>query len=200
MVSHMASRPVMPVPVPPIGAVKGRFSPYHNLILTGYMGVGKVAVGRAVAERVGVPFVDLDTEIQLRSGYPPDELRELFGESRLKAVEHELCRELALQRGALLSLSGPTLLDDENRDRLLESSFVIVLTCALNEILRRMHAAQGARFHDPKVRGAAMYQLRRERQIHQLPGLTTLDTSRLSVAEVAERVVAFWQAQETIML
>lgn len=172
------------------------FTPYHNLILTGYMGVGKVAVGKAIAGQLGVVFVDLDTELQLREGMPGDEIRQLFGESRLRALENELCGELCLRRSSVLSISGVTLLDEDNYRRLSNSGPILVLTCSLNEILRRLHVNQGARFHDPKVRSAALTQIRREQQIHKIPGLSTLDTTALTADQVAEQAISFWQTQD----
>jgi shikimate kinase len=172
--------------------------PYHNLILTGYMGVGKVAVGRLIAQKVGVPFVDLESEIQNREGMLPDEIRQLFGEARLRALEEDVCRELSLRRSAVLSVGGPTLLDEENRERLLSSGSILVLTTALNEILRRMYGSQGARFHDPKVRSAALNQIRREKQIHQLGDLPNLDTTMLTHEQVAEQAIAFWWEKEIV--
>jgi len=171
-------------------------APYHNLILTGQIGVGRVTIGRQIAKEVGAPFFDMDTELQLREGKPSEEIRQLFGEARVRSLEDELCRELALRRGAVLSVNGPTLLEENNRARLGNSGPILVLTCALNEILRRLHSSQGTRFHDPRVRSAALYVIRRERQIHQLPDLPTLDTTVLSVEEVAQKCVAFWREHD----
>ncbi len=173
--------------------------PYHNLILTGHMGVGRNTVGRLIAKQLGVLFIDLETEIQMREKLPGDEIRQLYGESRLHAIESELCRELSLRRGCVLSISGPTLLDEDNRERLMNSGPVLVLTCALNEILRRLYANQGARFHDPKVRSTMIYQVRRERQIAQIAGLPTLDTTSLTVDQVAEHAIAFWKENSTVV-
>ena len=174
------------------------FTPYHNLILTGYMGIGKVAVGKAIATQLGVVFVDLDTEIQLREGMPGEEIRQLFGESRLRSLENELCGELSLRRSSVLSISGVTLLDEDNKRRLSNSGPILVLTCALNEILRRLHVNQGARFHDPKVRSAALTQIRREQQIHRVAGLPTLDTTALTSDQIAEQAITFWKAQDVL--
>ncbi len=171
-------------------------TPYRNLILTGQIGVGRVTIGRLIAKQVGTTFFDMDTELQLREGKPSEEIRQLFGEARLRALEDELCRELSLRRSAVLSVNGPTLLDENNRTRLGNSGPILVLTCALNEILRRLHSSQGTRFHDPKVRSAALYQIRRERQIHQLAELPILDTTALSVEAVAEKCVAFWRERD----
>lgn len=175
-----------------------RAAPYHNLVLTGHIGVGRISVGRLIAKQVGVPFVDLDTELQLREGMVGDEIRALFGEARQRAVEEDLCRELSLRRGSVLSVPGPTLLEENNRTRLINSGPMLILTCALNEILRRLHGSQGARFHDPKVRSAALYQIRRERQIEQITGVPTLDTTTLSIDQVAEHAIRFWRENDIL--
>jgi shikimate kinase len=174
-------------------------TPYYNLILTGHMGQGRTTVGRAIARKMDVPFIDLDTEIQLREKMSPDDIRQLFGENRLHTIEGELCRELGLRRGCVLSISGPTLLEEMNRERLVNSGPVLVLTCSLNEILRRLYASQGARFHDPKVRSAAINQIRRERMINQLMEFPKLDTTLLTVDQVAERAIAFWHEKQGVM-
>ncbi len=173
-------------------------APYHNLILTGYIGISKNSIGRQIAARLEAPFVDLESEIQLREGMPPDEIRQLFGEARLRALEEAVCQELGLRRGSVVSVTSSTLLPEANRQRLMNSGPVLIMTCALNEVLRRLHASQGARFHDPKVRSTALTQIRRERQILQIPGLATLDTTRLNAEQITERAIAFWFEQETI--
>src|SRR5258708_16196353 len=173
-------------------------TPYHNLILTGQIGVGRVTVGRLIARQFGAVFVDLDTELQLRSGRPADESRQLFGEQRLRGLEDAVISELSLRRSAVLSVGGPTLMEPNNRSRLLNSGPILILTCSLNEILRRLHGSQGARFHDPKVRSTALYQIRREQQIFKIEGLPTLDTTTLSVKQVAEQASNFWREHDIL--
>lgn len=172
------------------------FSPYRNLIIAGYMGVGKNAVVRAIAARLKVPFADLDTEIQKREGYTPDQLRDMFGEARLRAVEDAVCHDLSLQRGAVLSVGAVALLDETNRERLLNNGILLVLTCRLDEMLRRLHVQHGARFHDPKVRAAEIHKIRQEQAIHSLGALHTLDTTALTPEGVAEQAIAIWRAFE----
>jgi shikimate kinase len=172
--------------------------PYHNLILTGFIGINRMQIGRMIANHIGVPFVDVQAEVEVREGATTDEIRQLFGEQRLRTLENEVCRELALRRSSVLSISGVTLLDIENRQRLLNGGMILVLKCTLNEVLRRLHASQGARFHDPKVRSAALNQIRREQQVLQLTDLPMLDTTTLSTEDTAARAIDFWYEQETI--
>jgi len=169
-------------------------APYRNLILAGTMGVGKRDVAAQIAARFNAPLRDLDAEITTREGMSPEQLRVLFGEARLRSVESELCRELALQRGAVVSVSASTLLVEANRRRLQESGVVLVLVTALNEVLRRLHVDLGDRFHDPRERALALARLRVEWQVRDLPGLPHLDTTLLTAGRVVEEAVAFWQA------
>lgn len=169
-------------------------APYRNLILAGAMGVGKRDVAAQIAARFAAPLRDLDAEITTREGMSPEQLRVFFGEARLRSVESELCRELALQRGAVVSVSASTLLVEANRRRLQESGVVLVLVTALNEVLRRLHVDLGDRFHDPRERALALARLRVEWQVRDLPGLPHLDTTLLTTRRVVEEAVAFWQA------
>jgi shikimate kinase len=166
-------------------------APYQNLILTGPMGVGKTTIGRAVAQQLEAEFFDLENEILTREGQSTDEIRTLFGEARLKALEASTIRDLTLRRQAVLIISGTAILDDTNRVRLAESGPVLCLTCALNEILRRMHAARGAWFHNPANRGILLSHLKRELRVTTLE-LSQLDTSRLAVEDTVAAVVEFW--------
>lgn len=166
-------------------------APYQPLVLTGPMGVGKTTIGRIVAQRLQAEFHDLENEILTREGQSADQIRELFGEARLKALETTVIRDLSLHRHAVIAVTGPALLDDSNRTRLLEAGPVLCLTGRLNELLRRLHAARGAWFHNPANRGILLSRLKRELRVTTL-NLPRLDTSRLTVDETVSAVIAFW--------
>lgn len=168
--------------------------PYQNLVLTGYMGVGKTAVGRTIARELEVEFYDLENEIQMRESMSAENIRSLLGEARLRTVEAELIRELALVRRAVLAVSGPSLLDINNAERLRATGPILCLTAALNEVLRRLHVAQGARFHTPDARAVVLGRLKREMTILQLD-YPQLDTTGLNVETVTKRAIDFWMAQ-----
>jgi len=173
-------------------------APYRNLILAGEMGVGKRALVEAIAAHFNAPLRDIDAEVEAEAGMPPLEVRALFGEARLTNLETECCRELALQRGAVVSVSASTMLNEANRRRLQETGVVLVLTIALNEALRRLHAERGAAFRDLRHRGTEMARLKREWQVRALPGFAQLDTTRLTFDEVAAQVIAYWQSTPEI--
>ncbi len=172
-------------------------APYQNLILAGAMGVGKTTIGRVVAQRFNAPFFDLENEILAREGQSADEIREMFGESRLKTLETDTIRDLVLQRHAVLAISGPALLNEENRSRLIATGPVLILTCTLNEILRRMYIARGAWFHNPSNRAVLLSRLKRELRTTTLD-LPQMDSSRLSIEETTAAVIEFWQTHARV--
>jgi shikimate kinase len=166
-------------------------APYQNLTLTGPMGVGKSTIGRAVAQQLGAEFLDLENEILTREGQSAEEIRELFGESRLKALEADAIHDLTLRRHAVTVVNGTAMLDPANRARLIEAGPVLCLTCALNELLRRMHVARGAWFHNPANRGIMLSRLKRELRVNDLD-LPQLETTQMPIDEMVAAVIAFW--------
>lgn len=172
-------------------------TPYQNLILTGPMGSGKTSVGRAVANRLGAKFFDLENEILAREGQSVDAIRELFGEARVRALETSTIRDLTLNRSAVLVISGTAMLDETNRARLAESGVILCLICALNEILRRQHVARGAWFHSPANRGVILSRLKREWRVIALD-LPQLDTSQLSPDETIDAVIDYWKTHTRV--
>ncbi|MBN1565794.1 MAG: AAA family ATPase [Anaerolineae bacterium] len=166
-------------------------APYQTLTLTGAMGVGKTSIGRRVAQKLGAEFYDLENEILTREGQSAADIRELFGEARLKALETDMIRELALRRHAVIAVGGAAMLPEVNRARLAETGPILCLTCALNEILRRLHVARGAWFHNPVNRGILFSRLKRELGVTELE-LPQLDTTQLSSDETTAAVIEFW--------
>ncbi len=166
--------------------------PYRNLIITGLSGAGRKSAGRGISERLGVPWLELEAEIERREKMPPDEIRQLFGESRLEAIQAEMCRELALHRSTVLVIGGTAMLHEESRRRLAATGPVLCLTCALDEILRRQHVAKGLDFLDPLEHTQVVARLRREMRVLEL-GFQTLDTTYLSVDQLVDRAIAFWR-------
>ncbi len=170
-----------------------------NLILTGFMGTGKTAVGRAAALQLGRPFVDMDAEIEARAGKPIPRIFAEEGEAAFRSMESNLCRELSAQQSVVVATGGGALVDPDNRALMMQSGTVVCLKCGPDEILRRLDE-EGV-LDRPLLQAAdASAEIERlleaRRQAYAaIPW--QVDTTGLSVDEVAARVI---EMAETITL
>jgi shikimate kinase len=166
--------------------------PQKNLLLTGFLGVGKTTIGRVIARRLGVDLFDLDEEIELRELMSIAKLREQYGDSRLKAIEYDLGRQAALMRRAVLIIPGAALLEARTYGPLTEVSVTVCLVCELGEALRRLHMASEQQFRDPVIRKRMSSRLRREYEVTQDPRILQLDTTHLPIEDEERLLINLW--------
>jgi shikimate kinase len=166
--------------------------PVKNLLLTGYLGVGKTTIGHTIANQLGVDFFDLDEEIEMREYMSISKLREQYGDQRLKALEHDLCQQAALMRRSVVVLSGAALLDARNFALMEEISQIVCLTCELGEALRRLHLGSEQHYRDVNIRRRMLARLRRERPVVNDPRLLQMDTTHVPSEEVVELLINLW--------
>ena len=161
----------------------------RNIVLTGFMGTGKTAVGRRVAHQLGRPFVDMDALIEQRTGRPISAIFSEHGETSFRLMEAELCREFAALRGLVIATGGGALVPAANRQALARSSLLICLTASAELVLDRLANA------DDRPLLAVSDRLER---IHDLLGLRAeayaaiphqIDTTGLTVAQVTKEVL-----------
>ena len=165
----------------------------RNLILTGYMGPTQLVIARRTAELLRLRFVDFDQLFETRSGDSRENMRALYGEARLKALESELVDEIMLYRGTVIHIGGQTLLHSNHLARLSETGDVIVLVAALDVVLQRLQLALGARYHNPRECELAIGVLKREWAIRKHAGVTEFDTSELSEEAMIDAIAARWR-------
>ena len=166
----------------------------RNLILTGFMGTGKSAVGQLVAERLGRDFMDTDRLIETRTGRSIPDLFAQEGEAHFRALEAEVCRELSARRGLVIATGGWTLGTPANRAALEASGLVVCLSAEVPALLQRLGAPEGRpKLQDPAWQ-ARLVSLLTERQATYLSFPLRVDTTRRSVAQTAEAVLALWAA------
>jgi len=108
-----------------------------NVVLTGFMGTGKSAVGRILAEELGWEFVDTDDVIEQRYGPIADIFAEQ-GEAAFRGFERELASELAECHRQVIATGGGFMLDAEGGAALARNNTVYCLTAEPEELVRRL--------------------------------------------------------------
>ncbi|NQT08027.1 shikimate kinase [Candidatus Bathyarchaeota archaeon] len=111
-----------------------------NVALFGFMGVGKSAVGRMLAEKLDLAFVDLDVEIVRTTGRSIERIFQEDGEERFREIERALTEEYSALDGQVIACGGGTVIDPENLENLRRSSRMVLLTAEPEVILERVKA------------------------------------------------------------
>jgi shikimate kinase len=113
-----------------------------GLYLVGFMGSGKSAVGRLLADELGWPFADLDEDIEKAHGVSIAEIFDQRGEQAFRGMEHEALRkrvrEIECGRPMVLALGGGTFVDPVNQKLLEERGVTLWLDCPLARISTRL--------------------------------------------------------------
>ena len=136
--------------------------PLHrgNLFLVGLPGAGKSTLGRQLARRLRLRFVDADAELEQRLGVSIPTIFEIEGESGFRDREEATLTELTHLTGVVLSTGGGVVLRPGNRARLKENGTVIYLhadPAILWERVRHSRNRPLLQSVDPRARLASLY-------------------------------------------
>lgn len=104
----------------------------------GLPGSGKSTIGKQLAKRLQLPFLDSDQEIEKRLGCSIREFFEREGESAFRDVEQQVIAELAGGPLAVLSTGGGAILRESNRAQLKQSGKVFYLRATPEDLMRRL--------------------------------------------------------------
>ncbi|MCS6836241.1 MAG: hypothetical protein NZ750_09515 [Anaerolineae bacterium] len=175
-------------------SVRSLMAQDRNLILTGYLEPNRPRLGRQVAQKLGLRFVDIEEMMEDRLGDSLENARAQYGERHIKTMEDQIVRDAALYRHALIRVNGSTLVRCEDAARLMATGVTICLVARLDAVLQRMHLMMGARFHDPSGREAEIGVLRREWAVRKLPNILEYDATAKDEPTIVAELVALWQS------
>lgn len=109
--------------------------------LIGYRGCGKSTVGKLLAERLSLAFIDTDSLIVQRAGKAIREIFQQDGEAAFRDIESQIVREAAGAGNTVIAFGGGALDREENRTAIVRAGLkLIYLRCELAELLRRIEA------------------------------------------------------------
>ena len=101
------------------------------------MGSGKTTIGRALAKKLNMRFLDADHEVEARTGVSIPVIFEIEGEASFRQREAETIRDLTAQHGVVLATGGGAVLNADSRALLRSRGTVIYLRASVSHILQR---------------------------------------------------------------
>ncbi|MFT6088712.1 shikimate kinase [Sulfitobacter sp.] len=166
---------------------------YHlkkSVVLVGMMGAGKTAVGRALAVKLGVPFLDSDHEIETAANLTVPEIFERDGEPFFRKREAEVIARLLDEEPGILSTGGGAFLAPANRDIISAKGVSVWLEADIDLIWNRVRHRNSRpllRTSNPRKTLEELFHVRVP--IYKLANLSTTSKPNLSIDKMANRVI-----------
>ena len=160
-----------------------------NVVLIGFMGSGKTTVGQYLAAVSGYAFVDIDQEIEKKTGLTIPEIFTRFGEAHFRKLETEAVVVAATGKKTIISCGGGVVLDKENVLKLKQNGKLIWLDASVETLYKRINL-QGGR---PLAQDKTIEEFRelyvKRQEFYQAAADCTVDTENRNVSEIADSIM-----------
>jgi shikimate kinase len=113
-----------------------------RVILTGFMGTGKTAVGEKLAKRLGYEFLDTDLMVEDETGKTITEIFEKEGEAAFRGWEKKMVKKALQKEKVVIATGGGAIVDSENLKLMKGNGIVIALSASAEAILQRVSSME----------------------------------------------------------
>ncbi|TNJ41656.1 shikimate kinase [Phaeobacter sp. B1627] len=185
------------------GAVAESCAPGHlkkTIVLVGMMGAGKTAVGRALAARLQVPFLDSDHEIEVAANMTIPEIFARYGEPFFREKEYQVICRLLKEECGVLSTGGGAFLAERNRAVMSAAGVSVCLQADLDVLWKRVKGRDSRpllRSADPYQTLADLYQARVP--VYAQADLVVPSDGVVSIERMVDRVLEALAARPDVM-
>ena len=109
-----------------------------NLLLTGMMGVGKSTIGKSLAKKLKLKFVDIDQEIEAKETFTISDIFKNKGENYFRKIEQKITLEVLKRKNLVIALGGGAFVNKIIRTKAKNSSVSFWLDLSTKSILKRL--------------------------------------------------------------
>lgn len=186
---------------PGVGVVEpvpGRLK--KTIVMVGMMGAGKTAVGRALAARLKVPFLDSDQEIETAANLTIPEIFARDGEAFFRLKEQQVIARLLAEKCSVLSTGGGAFLAEKNRRMITESGVSIWLQADLDVLWSRVKHRNSRpllQTDNPRATLRSLYDSRVP--LYAKADLPVASDGRASIEDMVDRVLQALKARPDVL-
>lgn len=163
-----------------------------NIVLIGLMGSGKSTVGKCLAQKAGLEFLDTDEIIIQKAGKPIGQIFEDEGEPFFRDLEAEVIAETAKKQGCVISTGGGAVLREENIENLKRTGILFFLKASPEALYERVKDDNSR----PLLRGddpvSILRRILTARTYYYEQADFTVNTEKLSVEEGCEEILRLY--------
>ena len=167
-----------------------------NIAIVGFMGTGKTAVAGLLAQKLGREFVDLDARIEAAEQRRIAAIFSESGEAYFRALEKKLVREISARENQVIACGGGVVIAEENIRNLKKNGVIVCLQARPDVILRRTRDCGNRPLLNVADPLAQIKTLLEKRAALYARADFFIDTSDLSKAAVAEKIIALLPGKE----
>lgn len=171
-----------------------------TIVMVGMMGAGKTAVGRALAARLQVPFLDSDHEIESAANMTIPEIFARDGEPFFRLKERQVIARLLTEECGVLSTGGGAFLAQENRETITRNGASIWLQADLGVLWNRVRHRDTRpllKTADPRATLAELYEQRVP--LYAKADLTVASDGQASIEEMVDRVLEALRSRPDVL-
>lgn len=171
-----------------------------NIVLIGYRGTGKTAVGIALSKRLGRPFYDADAHLEEKLGRTISDMVASEGWPFFRAREKEVIREISAKDDCVIATGGGAVMDKDNVAWLRDKGTFVLLKADMDTMIRRIQGDESSPQQRPKLSKGDIYEeteslLRQRMPIYEEVADFSVDTSNLTIDGVVDQIVRYLQAE-----
>ena len=170
-----------------------------NIFLIGPMGAGKTTVGRLLAQKLSLTFIDSDHEIENHTGVDIPLIFEKEGEEGFRRREADIIDELSQRKNIVLATGGGAVIKEANRKNLINRGLVIYLQADIKHLLRRTRKDRNR----PLLQGPNPEQKLREimeqrEPLYRQTADYVIDTGKYSVQAIINQILELQKNQNPL--
>lgn len=155
------------------------------------MGSGKTVVGEALAHRLNLHFIEVDSLVEQKAGKTIMQIFQQDGEIAFREMEIAMIKEIAGNNKAVIACGGGVVLNRINIERLRQHGIIIYLTATPQIIMERVlgHEQKRPLLQTARPELTVRELLRTRKPLYEDAADITIDTSNLEIATVVEQII-----------
>lgn len=160
-----------------------------NIYLVGFMGTGKSAVGKQLADKKGWQFIDLDTLIEMKQRMTIADIFAKAGEAHFRRIEKKILSEVAGENNFVFACGGGIVLDKDNIRVMKSTGKMVTLEATADIILKRTRGTTHRPLLNVKDPRQRIDTLLKFRAPFYSQADYTVNTSKLTINQVTDKIL-----------